>query len=148
MIYFVQMTKKAELYVDGAARGNPGEAGIGVVIKEGGKVLLEVGAYIGKATNNVAEYMALVRGLEEALLLHKKDIKVTSDSELMVKQINGEYSVKNEGLRPLYLHAKALIAKFKSFEITHAFRENNKHADELANKGIDEKLKKDMPLFQ
>lgn len=142
-----QAKGKTEVYVDGAARGNPGEAGIGVVIKEGHRVLLEVGAYIGKATNNIAEYMALIRGLEEALLLKKKDVKVTSDSELMVKQINGEYKVKNEGLLPLYLHAKELIGKFKSFEISHAFREENKHADKLANKGIDEHLEKDLPLF-
>lgn len=139
--------KRTELYVDGAARGNPGEAGIGVVIKEGGKVLLEVGAYIGSATNNVAEYMALIRGLEEALLLGKVDVRVTSDSELMVKQINGEYRVKNEGLKPLYLHAKELIAKFKGFEIVHALREENKHADELANRGIDERATKGSPLF-
>ena len=150
MIYFIRMTTtkpKIEVYVDGAARGNPGEAGIGVVIKEGKKVLLEVGAYIGRATNNIAEYMALIRGLEEALLLRKKSIKVTSDSELMVKQIKGEYRVKNEGLLPLYLHAKGLIKKLEHFEIFHAHREENKHADELANKGIDEQAFKDSPLF-
>jgi ribonuclease HI len=141
------MSEKTHIYVDGAARGNPGESGIGIVIKQGHKTLLEVGYYIGKATNNVAEYMALIRGLEEALLLKKKDVKVTSDSELMVKQIKGEYRVKNEGLLPLYLHAKELIGKFKSFEINHALREDNKHADELANRGIDEKQCRGLPLF-
>lgn len=147
MIYFEQMSGKIQLFVDGAARGNPGEAGIGVVIKDGHKTLLEVGAYIGKATNNIAEYMALIRGLEEVLLIKKDSVKVTSDSELLVKQINGEYRVKNAGLLPLYLHAKELIKKFKSFEISHAYREENKHADKLANMGIDEHSIKDSPLF-
>jgi ribonuclease HI len=139
MIYSPLMTTKFHINVDGAARGNPGEAGIGVVIKEGHKTLLEVGAYIGKATNNVAEYMALIRGLEEAAVLGLKEIKVTSDSELMVKQMKGEYRVKNEGLQPLYLHAKSLVRKFNSFSIEHTRREENKHADMLANKGIDER---------
>jgi ribonuclease HI len=143
-----EIKHKTEVYIDGAARGNPGEAGIGVVIKEGRKTLLEVGSYIGKATNNIAEYMALIRGLEEVLLIKKESAKFISDSELLVKQLNGEYRVKNEGLLPLYLHAKELIKKLKHFEITHAYREANKHADKLANRGIDEKPLKDSPLFQ
>lgn len=138
---------KVYLYVDGAARGNPGPAGIGVVIKNDTETLLEVSDYIGKTTNNVAEYMALIRGLEEALDMGNKSIEVYSDSELVVKQINGEYKVKNEGLLPLYLHLKSLIKKFNHFSISHNVREENKYADELANKGIDEHGLKDSPLF-
>ncbi len=139
--------EKIEVYVDGAARGNPGEAGVGIVIKQGNKILLEVGAYIGKTTNNIAEYMALIRGLEEAIIMGDGDVRVTSDSELLVKQIKGEYRVKNEGLKPLYFHAKELIKKINKFEIVHTPRENNKLADKLANQGIDSADTKDSPLF-
>lgn len=136
-----------QLYIDGAARGNPGPAGIGVVIKKGAQTLAEVSDFIGKATNNVAEYLALIRGLEEALALGATKVECYSDSELLVKQIRGEYKVKNEGLVPLYYHAKSLINKFKFFSIEHTLREENKHADKLANQGIDEQTLKDAPLF-
>ena len=137
-----------QINIDGAARGNPGPAGIGIVIKNNTKILLEVADYIGKATNNVAEYLALIRGLEEAIDMDLKKIEVISDSELLVKQINGEYKVKNEGLVPLFHHAKSLIKKFKTFSIAHARRENNKEADKLANKGIDDHSVKGSPLFK
>ena len=127
-----------QIFTDGAARGNPGPAGIGVVIRNDEKVLLEVAEYIGKATNNVAEYMALIRGLEEAIDLNERSVEVFCDSELMVKQMNGEYRVKNDGLIPLYLQAQALKKKFKHFSLNHTPREENKHADRLANRGIDE----------
>jgi ribonuclease HI len=130
---------KLEVFADGASRGNPGEAGLGVVVRSQGKVLKEVAEYIGSATNNVAEYLALIRGLEEALLLGASEVSFFSDSELLVKQICGEYKVKNEGLQPLHLHAKQLISKFKKFVITHKYREDNQHADELANRAIDAK---------
>lgn len=136
------------MFTDGASRGNPGEAGIGVVIKSAeGKVLKEISAYAGKATNNIAEYLAFIRGLEEALLLGSGEASFFLDSELLVKQINGSYKVKNEGLQPLFLHAKQLIGKFKKFSIEHKRREENEHADELANQGIDDNFKKDLPLF-
>lgn len=138
---------KAQIFTDGAARGNPGPAGIGVVIKSGGKTILEVSDYIGKTTNNVAEYLALIRGLEEALLLGAKEAECFSDSELLVKQIQGEYKVKNEGLSPLFHHLQSLMVKFKKFSITHKAREENKHADALANRGIDERALKGSPLF-
>jgi len=149
MIYFGYMAKKGhlEVFIDGAARGNPGPAGIGVVIKSGRKTLLEISDYIGSSTNNVAEYISLIRGLEEVLLQSTKEASFYSDSELLVKQINGEYKVKNEGLKPLHHHAKSLIAKFKKFSIEHTEREENKHADKLANKGIDEQPLKGSPLF-
>lgn len=138
---------KVSLFTDGAARGNPGPAGIGIVIKKGHELLLETSAYLGKTTNNVAEYLALIRGLEEALLLGAKEVECFSDSELLVKQITGEYKVKNEGLIPLHYHLKSLINKFKHFAITHKVREENKHADDLANCGIDEHALKNSPLF-
>ncbi|MBU0686731.1 MAG: ribonuclease HI family protein [Candidatus Margulisbacteria bacterium] len=141
------MSKKIVVFTDGASRGNPGESGIGVVIKSGKKNLLEISAYIGTATNNIAEYMAFIRGLEETLILGHKNAEFCLDSELLVKQIQGEYKVKNEGIKPLYLHAKNLISKFKSFSITHVRREANKEADQLANKGIDEQVKSGLPLF-
>lgn len=127
-----------KIFTDGAAKGNPGPAGIGVVIQNDEEIMLQVADYIGRTTNNVAEYMALIRGLEEALDMDIKEVAVFSDSELMVKQINGEYRVKNEGLIPLYDNVMNLIRQFKSFSITHTRRENNKLADQLANKGINE----------
>ncbi|MCX5750758.1 MAG: ribonuclease HI family protein [Candidatus Saganbacteria bacterium] len=138
---------KVTVNIDGAARGNPGEAGIGIIIKSGSKTIKKIAAYIGSTTNNIAEYMALIRGLEETLLLGFKEADFISDSELLVKQINGEYRVKNEGLKPLYLHAQSLIKRLKHFSIQHTYREQNKEADLLANKGIDEQIKSDLPLF-
>ena len=138
---------KFTLHSDGAARGNPGPAGVGIVIKKGAATLLEASAYLGKTTNNVAEYMALIRGLEEALFLGIKEIDCFVDSELLAKQINGEYKVKHEGLVPLSHHLRELINKFKSFKIYHTAREENKQADKLANRGIDEYSLKSSPLF-
>ena len=126
-----------QIFTDGAARGNPGPAGIGIIIRNDEKVLLEVADYIGTATNNVAEYTALIRGLEEALDMDIDRAEVFADSELMVKQIKGEYRVKNEGLLPLYQQLMPLIKKFKHFSIAYIPREKNKRADKLANKGID-----------
>lgn len=136
-----------QIYTDGAARGNPGPAGIGVVVKRGSQTMAEISDFIGKATNNVSEYLAFIRGLEEALALGANKIECFADSELLVKQIKGEYKVKNEGLVPLYYHAKSLIKKFKTFNIEHTFREENKHADQLANQGIDDQATKNSPLF-
>ena len=133
--------------IDGAARGNPGPAGIGIVIKKDGKTVREVSDYIGKTTNNIAEYTAFTRGLTEALLLGATIAECFADSELLVKQVKGEYKVKNEGLQPLYYESLALIKKFKSFSIRHIPREKNGHADELSNRGIDEQPLKDSPLF-
>lgn len=136
-----------QIYIDGAARGNPGPAGIGIVIKRGAASLTEISAFIGKTTNNVAEYIAFIRSLEEALVLGATKIECFSDSELLVKQIKGEYKVKNEGLIPLYYHVKSLINKFKTFSIEYVTREENKHADKLANQGIDQYSLKNSPLF-
>ena len=138
---------KLKIFIDGAARGNPGDAGIGVIIRDDKKVISRISAYLGKTTNNIAEYMALIRALEEALLLGSEHVNITSDSELLVKQVQGEYKVKNEGLQPLYHHLKSLIKKFKHFGIQHTYRESNKEADQLANKGIDDHFMDASPLF-
>lgn len=126
-----------EVYIDGAARGNPGPAGIGIVIKDGPKIIEEIGAYIGKATNNMAEYLALVRGLEEVLIRGFKSASFFSDSELLVKQLNGEYKVKHDNLVPLHYHVLTLIDRMKDFSIKHVTRDKNEHADKMANEGLD-----------
>lgn len=130
---------KLVIYTDGAARGNPGPAGIGVVIKnDKGEVLHEISSFLGQATNNVAEYNALITALEKAVTLNAQQVELFTDSELVVKQIKGEYRVKNEGLKPLYRKAKDLIQQLGNFTITHVPREKNMEADRLANQGIDE----------
>lgn len=136
--------KSIHIYVDGGARGNPGEAGIGVVIKQGTKRLNEFGEYIGRSTNNVAEYTALNRGLQEAFAWGHKQIEVFSDSELLVNQIKGEYKVREDALRPLHYLAVKLLKKFEKASVTHIPREKNKEADRLVNKAIDEHS---YPLF-
>jgi ribonuclease HI len=128
-----------EAYIDGASRGNPGEAGIGIVIKEKHHTIKEISDHIGKTTNNVAEYSALIRALEEILILGHKKAHFISDSQLIVEQINGNYRVKDENLKVLYHHAKTLISKMESFSIKHVPREKNKEADKLANKAIDDR---------
>jgi len=129
--------------VDGAARGNPGHAGCGAVILDGnGKVVKELSRYLGHATNNVAEYEGLLMGLEALLQLKKKRICVQSDSQLLVRQLNGEYRVKDEKLKTLFEKAIALLRQFEAYRILHVPRELNKLADRLANKGIDDAIKK------
>ncbi len=126
------------LQVDGAARGNPGPAGIGIFLKDkDGQVLLEEKEYIGHKTNNEAEYTALIIGLERASSFGNK-IEVISDSELMVKQINGIYKVKQNHLKELYSQVQQKAAHFVSFKISHCYRESNKEADKLANEAIDQ----------
>jgi len=132
------MGKKVILYTDGCCRGNPGPAGIGVVIKDSRrKILKELSEYIGEATNNIAEYSALIRGLEEASDLGAEEIAVFMDSELVVKQINGEYRVKDDGMKELFRRTVEVLKNFRSYEIKHTDRSNNKEADKLANRAID-----------
>ena len=130
--------------VDGAARGNPGEAGCGaVIVDESGTVLEELSSYLGRATNNVAEYEGLLLGLRALSELGKKNIRVQSDSQLLVRQLNGEYRVKDEKLRRLFDQAMNLLKQFDRVRIVHVPRELNKHADRLANKGIDEAVRRE-----
>ena len=133
----------AEMYCDGACSGNPGESGIGVVINisgaPGGGSEIEsyrISEYIGTATNNIAEYSALIKGLEKARSLGIKKLKVFLDSELIVKQMSGEYKVKNIKLIPLYNKAKDIYQFFNSCKITHVRREFNAAADALAREGV------------
>lgn len=131
-----------ELYVDGASRGNPGEAGAGALIKDpSAKVVKRLKKFLGRTTNNVAEYSALVMGLEAARSMGIDRISVFADSELMVKQLNGVYKVKSEDLRPLYEKAAALSKGFKEFSIRHIYREKNAAADALSNEAIDDRPK-------
>ena len=128
--------------VDGAARGNPGEAGCGAAIYDDtGAVVKELSRYLGHATNNVAEYEGLMLGLEALLELRRKKIVVQSDSQLLVRQLNGEYRVKDEKLKVLHQRALALLRQFDSYRILHVRREMNKLADRLANRGIDDATK-------
>lgn len=130
-------SKKVILYADGGSRGNPGPAGIGVVLlDEKKKKLKEVYKYIGETTNNNAEYNALICGLEEAKAIGADEVMVNLDSELVVKQLNGEYRVKNAEIKPLFEEAIAGLKKFKAFKICHIDRSENKDADKLVNKAI------------
>lgn len=125
--------------VDGASRGNPGEAGCGaVIVDEKGKVVQELSRYLGRTTNNVAEYEGLLMGLEELRRLGATNIRVQSDSELLVRQLNGQYRVRDAKLKGLFERAVALLRSFCSHRIVHVRRENNQLADRLANRGIEE----------
>jgi len=126
---------------DGAARGNPGPAGIGAVVKDqDGAVLAEVAQGIGVATNNVAEYRAAIAGLEKALELGATDVLLRSDSRLLIEQLGGRFRVKHPTLQRLHQEARALEARFRSVRLQHVPRERNKEADRLANRGVDEWL--------
>jgi len=130
------------LMVDGAARGNPGEAGCGAVICDAdGRIVKELSRYLGRTTNNVAEYEGLLMGLEALLQMGKRRVRVQSDSELLVRQLSGQYRVRDEKLQPLFARANALLRQFKVYRILHIARESNKLADRLANQGIDNALK-------
>ncbi|HZB22828.1 MAG TPA: ribonuclease HI family protein [Gaiellaceae bacterium] len=129
---------KARLSTDGGARGNPGPAAYGYVLEaEDGTVLAAHGERIGVATNNVAEYRALIAGLEKAIELAVDDVDVISDSELMVKQMTGEYRVKNEALRELSLEAMRLARNLRNVSFEAVRREHNELADRLVNEALD-----------
>ena len=129
---------KARLFTDGGARGNPGPAAYGFVLEsEDGTVLAAEGEAIGTATNNVAEYSGLIAGLQKAVELHVPQVEVVSDSELMVKQMRGEYRVKNEALRELYDEATALARRLGNVEYRHVKRAHNELADKLVNDALD-----------
>jgi ribonuclease HI len=124
--------------VDGGARGNPGPAAIGVVLRDGeGQVLEEVGEKIGEATNNVAEYRALLRGIELAKAHEAADLELIGDSELVVRQVEGRYKVKNAGMKELYDEVKKALRAFDSWSIRHVRRKDNADADRLVNEALD-----------
>ncbi len=132
---------RTRLFTDGAARGNPGPAGAGaVIVNADGHIVAQVGKFLGDSTNNVAEYMGLILGLKRAKAMGIKELDVLADSELMVKQLSGEYAVKAEHLKPLHLEAEALLKGFADVTVRHIPREENSAADAMSNRAIDERL--------
>ncbi len=132
------MNDKLTIFTDGAARGNPGPAAIGVVIKdEKGNTVAAISRCLGNTTNNQAEYRGIIAALEKAVSLGARQVMVYSDSELMVKQINGQYRIKNAALQPLHAEVVKLTGRLENFKISHIRREQNKEADALANKALD-----------
>jgi ribonuclease HI/probable phosphoglycerate mutase len=129
---------KLIIYTDGAARGNPGPAAIGVVLKDvKGNVIATISRRLSPTTNNQAEYQAIIAGLEKAIDLGVKNVSVKSDSELVVNQINGRFKIKNTALRPLYQKVVQLTGSLESFSISYLPRSQNSAADALANKALD-----------
>jgi ribonuclease HI len=132
-------TRVLRLFTDGAARGNPGPAGLGLVLEdEEGMRLWGGHRYVGTATNNQAEYLALIEGLQEAARWNPDRLEVYMDSLLVVEQLAGRYRVKNPDLRPLHARALALLGSFRDSVVSHVPREKNRGADALANRAIDE----------
>ena len=127
------------VHIDGGSRGNPGPAGFGVrVSRADGTVVTEISESIGTATNNVAEYRGLLAALEWAVAHREPDLVMHSDSELLVKQMRGEYRVKHPGLQPLHAEAKRLVARLGRVRFVHVRREHNTDADKLANQAMDQ----------
>jgi ribonuclease HI len=125
-------------YIDGGARGNPGPAGYGVVVRDqSGQKLAERSEFLGHGTNNFAEYSGLLAALEYAHQHGHEAVKIVSDSELLVRQMNGQYKVKSPDLRPMYERARQLARQLRWFSIEHARREQNREADRLANEAMD-----------
>ena len=137
------MTDGLLIHIDGASRGNPGEAGFGVYVQAAdGAEVAQLYGYLGRTTNNVAEYQALLHALQYALAQGARKITICSDSELVVKQIGGSYKVKHPSMVPLHREAKGLIARFEQASVKHVRREQNREADRLANEAVDTKASK------
>jgi len=127
-----------QIYTDGACRGNPGPSGIGaVILNDKGKVVHEISKYIGEVTNNVAEYEALLEALDYCVKKKLQPLEILADSQLMIRQLSGQYKVKHPNMIPLHQKAKEYLSYLKVTGFTHVLREFNKRADELANEGID-----------
>jgi ribonuclease HI len=125
--------------IDGGSRGNPGPAAYGVVIRNArGEIVAKLKKYIGQNTNNVAEYFGLIAALDYAQTHKVHALRIESDSELLVKQMRGQYKVKSEDLRPLFERARKMAQAFESFRIDHVYREQNREADVLVNQALDE----------
>jgi ribonuclease HI len=137
----IDMFKTLTTFTDGGARGNPGPAGIGMVIKHGAEVIEAFGRYIGETTNNQAEYKALIAVLERVFELGAEEVHCMLDSELVVKQMRHEYKVRDAGLQSLFLRAWNLVTGFKRVTFTHVPREENSLADAEVNAAIDNHLK-------
>ncbi len=129
------------IHTDGASRGNPGEAGVGIVIADDrGKTVKEIKQYLGMATNNVAEYRAVLVGLEKTFALGAESVIINLDSELVARQITGDYKVREAHLKPLHGQVLALLKNFAKYRVRHVPREQNRRADQLANEAIDQKV--------
>lgn len=129
--------KRVVIHSDGVSRGNPGQAAIGAIIRgERGRLLDSISQRIGRATNNQAEYRAIIAALEKALALGARQVDLNSDSELVVRQIKGQYRVRKEALRPLYQRVKELQSRLEGFTIKHIPRQQNREADKLANAAL------------
>lgn len=134
--------KTLKIFFDGSSHGNPGPSGIGIIIfDESGKILVKFSSFIGFATNNEAEYHALIEALKKAIQLNAEKVELHSDSELIVKQVKGVYSVRDEKLKTLHLRCVELLKNFKEFKITYIPRKLNVEADKLANEAIVKYLK-------
>ena len=128
--------KLLEIYTDGACSGNPGLAAVGVVIKEGDCTIKTLSFPIGHSTNNIAEYTALIYALQEALILKASHVTAHTDSELLYHQLQGNYKIKHENIKPLFAQIQHLVKGFAEFKIKHIPRTQNKEADDLAKKAI------------
>lgn len=134
--------KEVEIYIDGASKGNPGPSGVGIIICRDGEVIKNISSFIGNTTNNVAEYTALIYGLQESLILNAEKLKVNSDSQLLCRQVNKVYKIKSPNILGLYNQVARLISAFKEVKINHIPRTQNLGADKLANRAIRQALKK------
>ena len=135
------MPKTLKIFTDGACSGNPGLASVGFVIEDEQGVIKEFSQGIGNATNNIAEYTAVVYALQEALILKAEEVFLCSDSELLCRQLSGQYKVRNENIKPLFDQIRHLVRGFKSFNVKHIPRSENTVADGLAKKAIKEQAK-------
>lgn len=136
--------EKISISIDGCARGNPGHAGCGLIMRNGeGRILVKKARYIGVTTNNVAEYIGLIDGLREAIDIGAREVTILTDSQLVARQMSGEYKVKDVKLKELFGEAQRLSRSFSSSKFLHVEREKNKEADSLANDAVDSFLKID-----
>jgi ribonuclease HI len=134
--------KQAEIYIDGASKGNPGPSGIGVVICRDGQTIKNISSFIGNATNNIAEYTALIYGLQESLMLNVQSLKINTDSQLLHRQINKVYKIKSPNILGLYNQALHLMSAFKEVSINYISRKANRGADKLATQAVMKGIKK------
>ena len=136
------MAGRLTLYIDGAAKGNPGHAGIGVIICQEGEVIKNISTYIGTTTNNIAEYTALIYGLQEALIMKAETLTIYTDSQLLFRQLNGQYKVRNSNITNLFRQIQHLLSGLPRVSIEHIPRQQNRGADKLATKAVQQALKK------
>ncbi len=134
--------KEIEIYIDGASKGNPGPSGIGVVICQDRQTIKNIFNFIGNTTNNIAEYTALIYGLQEGLILKAESIKINTDSQFLYRQLNKIYKIKNPNILGLYNQAVHLMSAFKKISINNISRENNRGADKLATRAVKEAMSK------